>query len=587
MSPRTFYVVTGCVVDADAQKPVEGLLVEAYDHDCLSKNDLLGGFTTNDDGTFEISFTQRAAEGGNGEVEWTPEPYLMVYANEGEDIVGTAATHTGDEYGLFEAGVIEVDLEGLEEESRHGMAMHRGMTVGRSCAHQSGRFQRFFPELPPHTPADELLVRLGEVGGPMSEGEDPATESSIPAGFTFFGQFIDHDITLDTESSLDRQADLDALSNFRTPVLELDNVYRAGPEADPYLYEHGPRGGLTGKLHFGTDQNPDDLQRNKGNRAIIGDPRNDENGVIAQFHLAVIKFHNAVVDYLVDEEGMEPGEEVFEEAQRLVRWHYQWCIVNDFLPRIVGPDLVDELVASNAAFQLFHPEGPPYIPVEFSVAAYRYGHSQLRLSYRLNDDFEGDLFPDPRDRDANVIGMGFEPVPPEKVVKWKYFFDIEDDVDPQPGKQVDEKLPRNLLDLPFMRDPRTSRSSLAARNLLRGKRFELPSGQDVAKRLGIEDRPSMAELCLDEIGFDEAPLWYYVLKEGELQGQGQKGDGLGPVGSRIVGETLLGLLKADPMSYLVANPCFTPKAEFTIGSDPESFGVADLVDYGADQEPPC
>ena len=585
MSDRIVYTITGCVVDEESQEPVPGLFVEAYDRDSVNKNDLLGGFMTQEDGTFEISFTLAAARGGNGTVEWTPEPFLMVYANDGEDVVDSVKISESPDDQVFEAGRVPVDLTTLEEESRHGTSMHRGMQVGRSCVQNTGRFRRLFPELPPHTPADELLERLGRLGGPMSAAEGEGPESSIPAGFTFFGQFIDHDITLDTQSSLERQADLDAISNFRTPVLELDNVYRSGPEADPYLYNRED-GRLTGKLHFGTDENPQDLQRNKEGRAIIGDPRNDENGIIAQFQLAMIKFNNAVADYLRDEEGLEPGEELFEETQRLVRWHYQWCIVNDFLPRIVGQDLVDDLLDRDANFQLFDPEGAPYIPVEFSVAAYRYGHSQLRLSYRLNDDFEGDLFPDPRDRDANIIGMGFGPIPTEKVVDWKYFFDIADGVSPQPGKPVDETLPRNLLDLPFIKSPDPSSRSLAIRNLLRGKRFDLPSGQDVAKRLGIEDRPSMGALNLDELGFDEAPLWYYVLKEGELQGQGQDGDGLGPVGSRIVGETLIGLLKADPMSYLVANPCFTPKATFTLNGDPESFGVADLVAFGADQDPP-
>ncbi len=408
---------------------------------------------------------------------------------------------------------------------------------------QQGKFGRLFPNLPAHQPNRHDLIALGLKDGPMDEGNsDPRPDSTkIPAGFTFLGQFVDHDITFDPTSSLERQNDPTAVRNFRTPLLELDCVYGSGPGASPYLYDRDD----PTKLLVGTPQNPDDLPRNGQDTALIGDPRNDENLIVSQLQLAFLKLHNAVVDYL-RAQGVA-SQQVFEEAQRLVRWHYQWIVAHEFLPLTIGRDLVDEILRDGPRY--YHPGSRPFIPVEFSVAAYRFGHSQVRAVYKINQRITEELFDLPF----------FSPIQPDQVIDWTNFFHIASSNPPQYSRQIDAKLTRTLLDLqpPIVSpDAPAERRSLAVRNLLRGASFNLPSGQTVAKAMGL--RPlSDEELELTAIdGFKgAAPLWFYILKEAEVQTGGER---LGQVGGRIVGEVLLGLLQADPLSYFNLEPRWQP-----------------------------
>jgi hypothetical protein len=224
-----------------------------------------------------------------------------------------------------------------------------------------GRFGRIFPHLGPHEVSEALLVELGKRGGPMDgcEGAEKG-DGVIPAGMTFVGQFIDHDITLDTTSSLERQNDPTAIHNFRTPYLELDSLYGSGPDATPFLYDQRPdhRGELL--VGFVKDQNgrdtdePNgDLPRNSQNRALIGDLRNDENLILAQLHLAFLNFHNALVR---DLKSKYPNQDVFLKAQEQVRWHYQWIVVNEFLPAICDPQIVEAIFRDRLRFFRFEDE---------------------------------------------------------------------------------------------------------------------------------------------------------------------------------------------------------------------------------------
>jgi hypothetical protein len=201
----------------------------------------------------------------------------------------------------------------------------------------------------------------------------------------------DHDTTLDPLSSLSRQNDPDALRNFRTPRLDLDNVYSSGPDVSRHLYQSTfgsePHSGDDEKLLLGLNDEgkPNDLPRTHDETAIIGDPRNDENLMIAQFQHAMLKFHNRVVDWLRDEED----EEVFGEAQQLVRWHYQWVVLYDFLPTVCQPDIVEE-VLDEREYCTLDRGNDAYLPLEFAGAAYWFGHSQARFEYRVNDEFDAD-----------------------------------------------------------------------------------------------------------------------------------------------------------------------------------------------------
>jgi hypothetical protein len=487
----------------------------------------------------------------------------------------------------------------------HGTAEFRGGNCPQSTYYDRGRFGRMFAGLPRYAPDPLQLMRLGDVGGPM-DGRDAGPGANadnvehpgrLPAGFTFLGQFIDHDITFDPTSSLERQVDPEAVSNFRTPTLELDNVYGAGPGANPHLYQRADRDKLLiGRDHAGGET---DVPRNPEGTALLGDPRNDENLIVSQLQVAFLKFHNAVVDEIG---GVVPaGRSRFEEAQRLVRWHYQHLIVHEFLPKICGQDVVTDVLENGRA--LYNWRHEPYIPVEFAVAAYRFGHSQVRPGYAISDAFARPLFPTPSAPSASPDAAkapaargpvasppspdlpsaltGGRQIRPEQVIQWRRFFDVGGAAaDLQISKRFDAKLSTPLMHLPFASGSAADPKSLAQRNLMRGLTFGLPSGQAVAKavrtalgrrRATRVDILSPAELAeLKDFNLEQAtPLWYYVLREAELR---EKGATLGNVGGRIVAEVFLGLLEGDPQSYLATDREWRP----FLGTDGR-FTMADLL----------
>ena len=266
----------------------------------------------------------------------------------------------------------------------HGVQL-RGMYLTSKNRLAEGRFGAMFKRLPAFAPRDDLLTGLAEtmVEEPGVPNDDVHLNTSprLFAGFTFIGQFIDHDITFDN-TPLDLQlADPDATVNFRTPRYDLDSVYGRGPAQEPQFYDPADRD----KLLVTTNVNGVEDMPRDGNRAIIPEPRNDENLIIVQLHKAVAQFHNQIVDY-ARSVGIRP-EWVFETARRLTRWHYQWAVTHDFLPRFVGDGLVGtngtvykEVTGKPPVINLgyYKPtnrDGRPFMPVEFAVAAYRFGHS--------------------------------------------------------------------------------------------------------------------------------------------------------------------------------------------------------------------
>ncbi len=456
---------------------------------------------------------------------------------------------------------------------QHDSEDTRDISPPRSWFHERGQFGRLFPSLPPFardTPAvREALNELGRKGGLMDPGTDaarnPDNPAALSAGFTYLGQFIDHDLTFDPTSSLERQVDLEALSNFRTPLLELDNVYGAGPAASPHLYDAA----RPGRFLIESGGLKDDLPRNSQLTALIGDPRNDENLIVSQLHLAFLKFHNAVVDDLLARRVV-PRAEVFREAQRLVRWHYQWMVVNEFLPHIVGDALVQDILRTPRERRLYQWRNEPFMPVEFSVAAYRFGHSQVRAGYRVNSGFSAPVF--------NAT-LPLDVVDPEdlrggkraerRFVDFNLFFRVNG-ATPQISKRIDTVLSPPFFELPA--GVATHPASLAQRNLLRGLAFGLPSGQDMARALKIrplhpEDLADVKDLRLDR----STPPWFYFLREAERRTEGRT---LGPLGGRIVAEVILGVMAADPLSYLRADPEWKP----TLGRD-GAFYIGDLLKF--------
>ena len=472
---------------------------------------------------------------------------------------------------------------------QHHLTAPRGAELAPQSVLFAGRFGRMFRNLASFTPSEEALSGLA---ARMVEADGQDLDSGIPAGYTYLGQFIDHDITFDPASSLQRLHDPDGLHNFRTPRLDLDSLYGDGPNNDPYLYDPAVDKGKTSFLIGENGSGEADLPRNvlpanaagiPQGRALIGDPRNDENVIVGQLHLLFLRFHNKVVERLRGEAITDP-EQLFAEAQRLTTWHYQWIVVNDFVRRICGDAVVDDILHKEkyvtAAGEVEYPcvhlqfygwHENPFMPVEFSVAAYRFGHSMIRGGYKLNQVTPGiPLFTEGDLQNEHQDLRGFRPLASQWTVEWPRFFGGDE---LQVARKIDTRLVPALTHLP------EERPVLALRNLQRGRALQLPSGQRVARAMGLEPM-SDESLGIADISpefTESAPLWFYVLKEAEVGG----GEQLGPVGGRIVAEVLLGLLKGDSFSYLNVEPNWKP----FLGAAGGEFGMPDLIRFVEGEEP--
>jgi hypothetical protein len=481
-------------------------------------------------------------------------------------------------------------------------------------------FGRMFPSLRPFADANPkvraALTEVGKPGGILDANDDLAaggkalildptvngnpTEAdpygsnpdnpTMTAGTTFIGQFTDHDVTFDQTSLLGVPQDPLTSRNTRTPALDLDTVFGGGPGVRPDLYVDNENGTVGPKMKIGTGGVHEDLPREEEDGsfpAVIGDPRNDENLMIAGLHCAHILFYNRVLDELGDHDmrvfpchkgDLRHRNTAFLLARQATIWHYQWLLVNEHLPQICGQEMVDDVLKRGNRFYK-PPAGDGFMPIEFGGAAYRFGHSMVRPSYRANftsgtgdsnnpgkAPFFGVVF-DPKEGsklgDRGDLLGGFPA--PRRYVGWQTFFDLGDG-QVKPNKKVDEKVSKVLFDLPLPTiAPHTETAPLvlAQRNLLRHLTWGLPSGQDVAKAMRVEPlgKGDLKEIAGVYKPFGTStPLWYYVLAEGKAR---ENGLNLGPVGGRIVAETLIGLLRADPTSYLSAFPRFKP----FLGSD--------------------
>lgn len=443
-----------------------------------------------------------------------------------------------------------------------------------------------FPDLAPYRPETSVLEALARSmlpGGPPPSPPAPAAgpvpvlepgeNPDLASGYTYLGQFVDHDITYDTASSLERQNDPGGLLSFRTPRFDLDLLYGSGPVASPYLFDQNDPAKLLVGHNPGADQEPDDLPRNHQGRAVVADPRNDVQVILTHLHLAFIRFHNAVVDHLRTTLGVPPPD-LFTEAQRLTRWHYQWVVVEDYLRRLADSEVVDDILrrdpqtgACPVVLRFYRWQGEPFIPVEFSVAAFRFGHSQVRARYHLRagGPERHILVPSPTPDPREHLG-GFRPLPEGFGIDWDVFFPIDGST-PQLSRRIDTKLAGTFVQLPVAIDPQ--RRSLPLLNLLRGRALGLPTGEAVAEAMGTPSAAVQAGLT------GETPLWYWLLREAEVVAQGRR---LGPTGARLVAEVLLGMLAADPSSYLHAPALWTPSLP---AAQAGTFVMADLLRFAA------
>jgi len=236
---------------------------------------------------------------------------------------------------------------------------------------EGGRYGRMFPDLPAATFDDDRLLALG-MEGSICDGGISDANSRVEAGQPFFGQYLAHDLTAD-RSPLRARADVNLLRNVRSPRANLEALYGGGPVGSPYLYDQTDPANLL--LAAGGR----DLPRNQQGIALVGDPRNDVHAFMTGLQVAFIHAHNRLVDRL-RADGV-PESELFDDARLALNWHYQWVILHDFLPNLVGEAMTTTVLRDGPRF--YRPTGEPFIPVEFADAAYRYGHSQIKGDYQL------------------------------------------------------------------------------------------------------------------------------------------------------------------------------------------------------------
>ena len=480
------------------------------------------------------------------------------------------------------------------------------------------RFGRIFPQLPPFAESsrklEAALMELGKPGGILDAKDDLAkgpvllitdltlsennpNNDTHTAGTTFMGQFMDHDMTFDLTSRLGIPTEPGNSPNFRKPALDLDSVYGGGPIADRELYERVGRREHPTKLRvekLAPDNDFEDLPRDGNGTAIIADPRNDENLMIAGLHVAFLLFHNKVVDLITKNavklvsarsRGQEP-DEVYRQARQLTTWHYQWMIVHEFLPLFVGREMVNNILTRGRKY--YTPE-VTQIPVEFQGAAYRFGHSMVRPSYRANftsgvaggEPFFGMIFDPSQENSRDPEDLRGGSRARRRFIGWPTFFNFGDG-NMRPNKVIDAKISTPLFNLPLgaipaLTPPAAPPTSLPQRNLLRHVTWQLPSGQSIARHMRV---PALSKEDLKELkdfgeNLDEStPLWYYVLKEAQVM---EGGLHLGPVGGRIVGEVIIGLLQLDQDSYLSDDPRWRPTLPQRNGRVTGDFRMIDFL----------
>jgi len=515
-------------------------------------------------------------------------------------------THGSESYYVIGEGLLGESIDGRDLGDEPPIVAAAAAAADAADVTPPFRFSRLGPK--------GVNRQLGEpnrkkVGAAMAVAG--GGQSQIPAGFTYLGQFIDHDLTFDkTAVMLGANVTPAELLQGRSPSLDLDSLYGAGPE-DPESAKFYEADGI--HLKVGKTVGPTkvgfDLPRGAGStnaqkrKAIIPDPRNDENLAVAQMHCAMIRFHNRVVDTLP---ASVPQGQRFAKARKRVTKHYQWMIRTDYLPRICAAGVVNDVF--NNGRKVFEPGAPamsvPTMPIEFSVAAFRLGHAMIRARYNWNAVFDngggtlgllftfsalgGDLGGDTRLASIWIadfrrlfnFGEANKPnltVPP---AKFNRAMRIDTTiVDPL------QHLPPKAIGLPGSTPFNDVARNLAFRNLTRAGMLKLATGQQMAnflKNKGVNvTKLTKAQIRNGNNGADlgaltqaqreaflkNTPLWFYVLREAELNGGKLKG-----VGARIVAETFHRAMQGSTSS-IVNDPSFAP----TLGPNSTTFRMVDLL----------
>jgi hypothetical protein len=439
-----------------------------------------------------------------------------------------------------------------------------------------------FSDLQPFQPPKVALEKLAACL--VDEIDDTIGGSTkVPfAGYTYLGQFVDHDLNLTLISvSESEHIPPEKTPNYHSAVLDLDHLYGDGPGCENGVFENSQGGPIFALGKTIPDNQKRDLPRDSNGLPKTNDPRSDETLILAQLHVLFLRFHNAVVAWLSQaarNNDLPKNKSRYETVRRIVIWHYQWIVLNEYLPAVLHPDTLAK------EFQTQQPRKTALdIPVEFSVAAFRFGHSMVRNAYRRIT-----VKPAPEDPTSiatlfmltGAAGGAKPNLPDVWLIDWARFFpELGPSALVNFARKIDTRLAKTLHNLPSssVGDP----PDLAARSLIRGSNVGLPTGQDVAARLGIPllkaeeiASPACTEV-IEENGFDcKTPLWYYILREAELRTDGKT---LGPTGTCIVSRIILDALRGDPDSILNQKPGrWVP---FLPSDTPGAFRMCDLVNF--------
>lgn len=447
-------------------------------------------------------------------------------------------------------------------------------------------------------PTNDQLNLLAEA---MAENVSQ-DDSETPAGYTYLGQFIDHDISLDSafdpRDFPDKPISPLSLKNRRTPFLDLETLYGDTPtNPNEKIRAKYLKPGSNVILNLDETMKEvveekflNDLPRLKNSPiANIVDHRNDENLAVAQTQVAFIKFHNTLNKVLFNEVD---SIEVFEKTRLATIRHYQWIVLKDFLPHVIDTNVLEDVINNGNKFY-FPTLKKKDIPLEFSVAAFRFGHSMVRDSYDWNRIVTKESLP-PLDGslfnltlftgEGKLGGFGRNHLPSEWLINWNLFFDINgSNTHPKFNfaRKIDTQISQSLGFLnPLLIGKFKREYSLPAMDLYRTRALGVATGQEVSEKMfgkQILSEDKIAELLPEFLKPDfskETPLWFYLLAESKTFMSGEK---MGKIGSRIIAETLVGLLKLDEFSIL--NSEFTPSKE--VVSEQGFFGMAELLRFVA------
>ena len=473
-----------------------------------------------------------------------------------------------------------------------------GAARARPPSPRSDRFSRMF-DLPPFAEASPSLeAALREIGrpgglldaadalerGPVDLIVDPSLSGNNPnnpahtAGTTFMGQFMDHDMTFDVGSALGVATKPRTATNGRTPSFDLDSVYGGGPDGEPPAVRgrQGPAAGRVGRPIRGPSphlrqhrhhRRPSKRRARDHRRAACGVPAVPQPGRRGSEGLRHLAPHGPVRGGTTDHHLALPVDRPARGPAAVRRAGGARRHPRERLALLPSPDRrgIDPGGVPRSGVPVRALHGPPVLSPE---------PRRQRRGAVLRDDLRplaGGVA-----RSGRPSGRGKAP---RRFVGWQTFFDFADG-QVKPNKRIDTKISTPLFSLPLgaiaSHDQPTA---LPQRNLLRNLTWELPSGQAIAEYVGapVLSRRDLAELRDFGLGLDRrTPLWYYALKEAEVVQDGLR---LGPVGGRIVAEVIIGLLRADPASYLSVDPRWRPTLPTRPGAVTGEFRMVDFLTF--------